>query len=143
MRLVAGVFVAASVAALAISCSGVGGKSPTTATPAPTPRAYSGAVNGSMTFTIYTVPTTSPPNYCYATRTFTATLKLTLTQAADGTVTGTAETTGTEEETGMTPVSNRCNRTFTPAAFNWNVPVTGTPAHLVFSGRVVNLPGGN
>jgi hypothetical protein len=113
---------------------GSGCASPTKATP--TPQVYSGPVSGQMVVTLTIVPTTSPVNTCEFLRVFSGTLSLTLTPESDGTVTGTATTTGTQTETAITQ-SRLCTSTFGTVAFSWNRPVTGTSANLAFSGQTV------
>src|SRR5688572_31822926 len=82
---------------LAVSCSGSG--SPAAPTLAPTPQMYSGPVSTQMIVRLTIVPTTSATNVCEFLRVFSGTLSITLTQASDGTVTGTASMTGTEWST--------------------------------------------
>lgn len=120
----------------AISCVGGGSTAP-----AGIPTVYSGSFGGELTFST-TVAGTSRTSVCVATRLFSGTMKVTLTQEKDGTLTGTGEPSGTETETGIT-VSPFCQSTFGTASFGWKSPVTGTPAAFRFSGSTAASGGTN
>jgi hypothetical protein len=141
-------FVLIVLGTLAVSCAGSGSPAgPTPANPAnpapaipadptPAPQTYSGPVSTQMTVRLTIVPTTSPTNVCEFLRVFSGTLSITLTQASDGTVTGTAATTGTETESAITQ-SPLCTSTFGTVEFIRNRPVTGTSANIAFNGETV------
>jgi hypothetical protein len=81
----------------------------------------------------------SPTNNCDFLRVFSGTVSMRLTQAADGTFTGTGMATGTETGSAITQ-SPLCTSTFGTVEFNWNRPATGTSANLSFSEQVVDTP---
>ena len=77
---------------------------------------------------------------------YTGTIKMSLDTRHDGTVAGTADVQTTQyavitQTLGPAPPDPRCFA-YTPLVSTWNLPVTGTPANLTFSGQKVNTQNG-
>jgi hypothetical protein len=78
---------------------------------------------------------------------YTGTMKISLEQRQDGTVSGTADVQATlysviSQLLGPAPPDPRCFD-YKPLVNNWTLPVTGTPANLAFSGQKVNTQNGS
>jgi hypothetical protein len=95
---------------------------------------YTGPFTGQLNLTVISGLTgPGPPTTCHETTAINGTLKITLQQRSDGTVSGTADTAGVA--TLITPSCSDSNVSVN-SPFVWNgLPVTGTTASLAFNGQ--------
>ena len=107
------------------------GPPPTPPPPAPAPTTYSGNVAAQFVVTTTTTGG-SLTTTCESTRAINGTLSITLLVHADGTVSGTAQTTGTVTEVAFT-VSQSCQALPGPAPFGGAAPVTGSTGNLSYT----------
>jgi hypothetical protein len=106
-----------------------------------TPRTFSGSFNGEVVMTTMTT-TQSGISTCVSVRSIVGTMTIQLVQRADGTVTGTGSTNGTQTETAVTQ-SPLCPAAGTltnsgPIPFDNGGPLTGTAANIAFDRQTTN-----